>query len=112
MSITEPGELLSTSLSFNFLANSLNSSLLSKMAAKDPLIIFGDIGELASRRLVPKWAFRSLVSASGTLRAGTIGISFASSFASIARAVSLITAQSVQISSTVVWGEVTVNRMT
>lgn len=82
------------------------------MAAKDPLTIFGDIGELARSKDVPKWAFRSLVSANGTFLAGTIGISLTSSLARTALAISFTIAQSVQISSTVVWGEVIVNRIT
>jgi hypothetical protein len=47
----------------NALANSSRTlSPLSNMAAKLPLTIFGDIGELASRRLDPKLEFRSRVS--------------------------------------------------
>ena len=47
----------------NALANSSRTlSPLSNMAAKLPLTIFGDIGELASRRLDPKLEFRCRVS--------------------------------------------------
>ena len=47
----------------NALANSSRTlSPLSNMAAKLPLTIFGDIGELASRRLDPKLEFRSRIS--------------------------------------------------
>lgn len=39
------------------------NSSASKIAANDPLTIFGDIGEFASNKLDPKASFFSLVSA-------------------------------------------------
>ena len=83
------------------------------MAAKDPLTILGDMGEFASKSDVPKLEFRMRVSPSGTFLAGTNGItSFRPSSSKMVVAVSRITFQSVQMSSTVVWAEVTVNLIT
>ena len=53
-----PGDPLTSILSCcSFLANSLRTSLLSKIAAKEPLTILGDMGEFASRSEVPKLGF-------------------------------------------------------
>ena len=97
-----------------FRLNSLNNSFESNIAAKEPFTILGDIGELAKRSEVPKLLFRFFVSPSGTFLGINIGIGsvLASSSESIMVAVSFISCQSLQISSTVVCGDVTVNRIT
>lgn len=41
----------------NAFIQSLNTSAVSYIAAKLPLTIFGDIGELASNKLDPKFSF-------------------------------------------------------
>lgn len=58
-----PGlSLTSTRNCVNLRANSLRTSEFSKIAAKLPLTILGDMGELASSKLEPKSAFFSRVS--------------------------------------------------
>uniref|UniRef100_A0A182UNE8 Uncharacterized protein n=2 Tax=gambiae species complex TaxID=44542 RepID=A0A182UNE8_ANOME len=86
------------------------NSSASKMAANEPFTIFGDIGELASRRLDPNASFFSRYSPFNDTRCLSTCCMFSSLSSSVVTV--RISFQSDRMSSFVVYVEVTVKRIT